>query len=166
MPLARLALPLALLAAPAFAALPDAAAPEGCAPEAVQQAWNDGYVRGVEDIKAQLARATQQMQQQVQDQLNAQLAQLQQQRDSDLQTRLRSAQQEALQRAVTTPMPSALTGGGRAAASNPAPPSGEGSASGVPDDPSALPPGSRLVIENAETLPPDLYAALMAYLKR
>lgn len=164
MPLARLALPLALLATPAAAALPDAAAPEGCAPEAAQQAWNDGYVRGVEDIKAQLARATEQMQRQVQDQLNRQLAQLQQQRDSDLQSRLRAAQQEALQRAVTTPMPPALTGG---AGSTPtADEAAAPAAPGVPGDPSDLPAGSRLVIENAETLPPDLYAALMAYLRR
>lgn len=152
---ARLVLPLALIAAPAHALTPAAT---GCAPEAVQQAWNDGYLRGVEDIKAQLAQATAKMQRQVQAQLNAQLAQLQQQRDSDLQTRLRSAQEAALQRAVTTPMPHALTGAGETAP----PPAAEA----APANPTELTPGSRLVIENAEKLPPDLYAALMAYLRR
>lgn len=151
----RLAVSLALLSAPSLAAVPDAAATPGCVPEAMQQAWNDGYVRGVEDIRAQLAVATAQMQQQVQDQLNAQLAQLQQQRDDDLRTRLRSAQEEALQRAVTTPMPSALTGALGASADAP-----------QADIPADLPPGSRLVIENAEALPPDLYAALMGYLRK
>ena len=165
MSLARLILPLALvLAAPAQAATSDPQAVAGCSPDAIRQARNEGYLQGVEDIRAQLAQATARMQQQVQDQLNRQLAQLQQQRDGDLKTRLRTAQQEALDRAVQAPMPGALTG-----ADSPARlPVDQGAGAregGPPQRPSDLPAGSRLVIDNAETLPPDLYAALMAYLE-
>ena len=84
----RPALTLLLLAAPAQAALTGTEG--GCTPEARQTAYNQGYVQGVEDIKAQLAQATQQMQAQVQAQLNDQLAQLQRQRDADLGTRMRA----------------------------------------------------------------------------
>lgn len=165
---------LALLAAPATSATGPAAGPvaDGCAPEALQQRWNEGYVQGVEDIKAQLAGATAAMQRQVQAQLDAQLGQLHRQNEAELRSSMRAAQDRALREAVATPMPKVLTEGATTT-TMPAVPahaaSGAGreaaSAPGLPDDPAQLPPGSRVVIDNAERLPPDLYAALLAYLK-
>ena len=169
----RPALTLLLLAAPAQAALTGTEG--GCTPEARQTAYNQGYVQGVEDIKAQLAQATQQMQAQVQAQLNDQLAQLQRQRDADLGTRMRAAQEQALKDAAAAPMPPALTGGGQAGgvqagaapgdAATPSSPASPAPA-GLPANPADLPPGSSLTITNAERLPPELYAALTAYMAR
>ena len=186
----RPALTLLLLATPAHAALTGTEG--GCTPEARQTAYNQGYVQGVEDIKAQLAQATQQMQAQVQAQLNDQLAQLQRQRDADLGTRMRAAQEQALKDAAAAPMPPALTGGskgtsqtageatagagaagGRPAgattsgtdAATPSSPASPAPA-GLPANPADLPPGSSLTITNAERLPPELYAALTAYMAR
>lgn len=149
---------VALLAAPAAAAT--GTGPAGsCAPETLQAQWNAGYLRGVEDIKAQLAEATAVMQRQVQAQLDAQLGQLHRQNEEELRSSMRAAQERALQEAVATPMPTVLTGG----PAETAPPAAAESA--LPQDPAGLPPGSRLVIDNAERLPPELYAALLDYLK-
>ena len=121
-----------------FFALPGAAFADTC-----DAAWREGYLRGVADIQQQLTQSHAQMQAQVEAQLNAQLAQLQTQRDDDLKTQLRAAQQAALDAAVAAPMPSGLTGKGDAA---PAPP-------------------PSLLIQNPQNLPPELYAALMAYVE-
>lgn len=117
--------------------LPGAALTQTC-----DAAWREGYLEGVADIQQQLTQSHAQMQAQVEEQLNAQLAQLQTQRDDDLKTQLGAAQQEALDAAVAAPMPSGLTGNADAA---PAPPS--------------------LLIQNPQNLPPELYAALMAYVE-
>ena len=120
-----------------FFALPGAAFADTC-----EAAWREGYLRGVADIQQQLTQSHAQMQAQVEAQLNAQLAQLQTRRDDDLKTQLRAAQQAALDTAVAAPMPSGLTGKADAA---PTPPS--------------------LLIQNPQNLPPELYAALMAYVE-
>ncbi|MRX49339.1 hypothetical protein GI374_02540 [Paracoccus sp. S-4012] len=151
----------AFLAAPAFAVTGPVA--DGCTPEALQQRYNEGYIQGVEDIQAQLADATAVMQSQVQAQLDAQLGHLHARNEADLATSMREAQERALRDAVNTPMPRILTEG---AASTTLPmPAPAAQAPDLPEDPSQLAPGSRLVIDNAERLPPALYAELMAYLK-
>lgn len=153
---------VALLAAPAAAAT--GTGPAGsCAPETLQAQWNAGYLRGVEDIKAQLAEATAAMQRQVQAQLDAQLGQLHRQNEEELRSSMRAAQERALREAVATPMPKVLTGGAATGPAETAPPAAAEST--LPQDPAGLPPGSRLVIDNAERLPPELYAALLDYLK-
>lgn len=151
---------VALLAAPAAAGTGPAVS---CAPEALQEQWNAGYLRGVEDIKAQLAEATAAMQRQVQAQLDAQLGRLHRQNEEELRSSMRAAQERALREAVATPMPKVLTGGAATGPAETAPPAAAEST--LPQDPAGLPPGSRLVIDNAERLPPELYAALLDYLK-
>ena len=153
---------IALLAAPAFAATGPAPVAD-CAPETLQAQWNAGYLRGVEDIKAQLAEATAAMQRQVQAQLDAQLGRLHRQNEEELRSSMRAAQERALREAVATPMPKVLTGGAATGPAETAPPAAAEST--LPQDPAGLPPGSRLVIDNAERLPPELYAALLDYLK-
>ncbi|WP_299359019.1 hypothetical protein [uncultured Paracoccus sp.] len=166
---------LAETGSPAPAPQPVLNAGPGCAKD-VRQAYNDGFLHGVDAIRAQLAQATATMQTQVQAQVNAQLKQLQQQSAAELDTRIAAAQERALEEqanagaGATIPkdarMPS-LTGTLQSldadTARGTAEPRERTASPASDGGPASLPPGSTLTITDPQNLPPDLYRALMEY---
>ena len=162
-----LALILTLIALPALA--------QDCT-AAANDAYRRGFAEGVEAVNAQLGAVTARMQQEVQAQVNAQLAQLEDRRTRELERALAAAQSRSIQdqgpvRAEGMPQlpPLTVTPGGGIA---PALPRGVAATPsitrrpGTPTDPADLPPGTTLTITDPQSLPPELFRALIDYAAR